>query len=126
MKIFNSLIKLTDILLGEEGCAWDKKQTIFTLQKFLVEETKEVLQAIESEDYENLKEELGDVLYIIIFIAKIAEINKKFDLNDVIEGIHKKIIRRHPHVFENKKCLSEDEIIKNWKRIKKEEKVSRN
>ena len=122
MKNFNELLELADILLGEGGCPWDREQTFDTLKKYLIEEAREVIEAIDSKDWDNLKEELGDVLYNIIFIAKLAEYNNIFNINEVIDGIHKKIIRRHPHIFEDKKNISSSEVKKLWNEIKIEEK----
>ena len=124
MNNFNDLTNLADILLAPDGCPWDKEQTIQSLKKYIIEEVEEVKQAIEAMDWDNLKEELGDVLYNIIFISKVAEKNKKFTIDDVIEGIHEKLIRRHPHIFgdEKAKSMTSEDVKKAWNEIKKMEK----
>ena len=125
----NKFLKLVDILeklRGENGCPWDKKQTHQTLMKYLFEETNEYNQAVEKQDYDNMKEELGDVLLQIIFHAQIAKENKKFDIYDVLDCINEKMIRRHPHVFGDSKAKTEEEIRIEWEKIKAEEKLKKN
>lgn len=125
----NKFFKLVDILeqlRGEHGCPWDKKQTHKTLMKYLFEESNEYNQAVEKEDYNNMKEELGDVLLQVIFHAQIAKENNKFDIYDVLDTINEKMIRRHPHVFGNSKATTEEEIRKEWEKIKAEEKKQKN
>lgn len=125
MKNFNDLISLADVLLGPDGCPWDKEQTFDSLKKYLIEEATEVIDAIEKNDWENLKEELGDVLFNIIFMAKLAEKNQKFNMQEVIDGICNKLVRRHPHIFGEKKAKSAQEVKKIWMDVKAEEKKSR-
>jgi tetrapyrrole methylase family protein / MazG family protein len=122
MRNFDDLSKLCDILLGPDGCPWDKEQTIESLKKYILEESEEVAHAIDLKDWKNLKEELGDVLYNIIFIAKLAEKSQKFDINQIIDEIYKKLVRRHPHIFGDKKLKTSEEVKKAWQEIKKEEK----
>lgn len=122
MKNFNDLVKLADTLLGPQGCPWDKEQTLDSLKKYILEEANEVVEAIDNKDFENLKEELGDVLFNIVFMSKLAEQSKKFDINDVIENVTKKLIRRHPHIFGDKKASSAQEVKDIWSEMKKEEK----
>ncbi len=122
----NKFLKLVDILeklRGENGCPWDKKQTHQTLMKYLFEESNEYNEAVKKQDYENMKEELGDVLLQIIFHAQIAKENNKFDIYDVLDTINEKMIRRHPHVFGNSKAKTEEEIRAEWEKIKAEEKA---
>ena len=122
----NKFLKLVDILeklRGENGCPWDKKQTHQTLMKYLFEESNEYNEAVKKQDYENMKEELGDVLLQIIFHAQIAKENNKFDIYDVLDTINEKMIRRHPHVFGNSKAKTEEEIRVEWEKIKAEEKA---
>ena len=104
------------------GCEWDKSQTSKSLIPFLKEETQEVIEAIEKNDPDNLKEELGDLLLQIIFHSEIAKEEKLFDFDDVVDNLTKKLIRRHPYVFKEKRkhSLEEQELI--WKKIKQEEK----
>jgi tetrapyrrole methylase family protein / MazG family protein len=122
MKNFDDLSKLCDILLGPDGCPWDKEQTLESLKKYIIEEAQEVSEAIDLKDWTNLKEELGDVLYNIIFMAKLAEKSKKFDMAEVIDGIYKKLVRRHPHIFGERKLKTSEEVKKAWQEIKKKEK----
>ena len=125
----NKFLKLVDILeklRGEHGCPWDKKQTHQTLMKYLFEESNEYNEAVQKQDYDNMKEELGDVLLQVIFHAQIAKENNKFDIYDVLDSINEKMIRRHPHVFGNSKAKTEEEIRKEWEKIKAEEKNKKN
>ena len=116
-----SLQKVMETLLSENGCSWDKAQTHLSLKKYLLEETYEVIDAIDNNNYENLKEELGDLLFQIVFHSELAKKENKFDLNSVIDGITKKMINRHPHIFSKN---SEKQI--SWDSIKKEEKGYKN
>jgi len=115
------LLSLTDRLLGPNGCPWDQKQTLFTLQPYLLEEMHELIEAIDSMDPKDMAQEWGDVLYTLIFIAKLAEKEKKFTFEEAIHEICNKLIRRHPHVFGDVKTDSLEEIGKNWEEIKKQE-----
>ena len=109
-------------LHGPKGCPWDRKQTHRSLLPYLFEEAKEVKQAVRKKDWVNLEEELGDVLLQVIFHSQIAEESGRFDINDVINVITKKLVRRHPHVFKGKKLNTPEEVVKQWKEIKKKEK----
>lgn len=118
---------LTDVmekLLGENGCPWDKEQTHESLRKNLLEESHEVIEAIDSNDMVHLKEELGDVLLQVVFHAKLAEQEGQFDLNDVVAAISEKMIRRHPHIFGDVKADNAEEVLTNWEAIKKQEKAA--
>ena len=119
---FLELVDIFKKLRGKNGCAWDKKQTNKTLMKYLFEESEELKQAVRKNDIENMKEELGDVLLQVIFHAQIAKENKWFDIYDVIDGLNKKLIRRHPHVFGKSKAKTPREITIQWNEIKKKEK----
>lgn len=119
---FNELKEIYEILHGPRGCMWDKKQTHKTLIPDLREEVDEFIAAVKRNNYAHMKEELGDILLHVMFNAQIAAKNNKFDIEDVIDGLIKKIKRRHPHVFGNKKVKSTEEIIANWNRIKSVEK----
>ncbi len=101
---------------------WDRKQSHRSLIPCLKEEAGEVIEAIENEDYKNLKEELGDLIYQVVFHSALASEKGEFSVSDVLDGIEEKLIRRHPHVFGDAEVSSVDEIIKNWKEIKKKEK----
>lgn len=109
-------------LLAENGCPWDKVQTHKTLRKYFIEESYEVVEAIDNEDYDNLCEELGDVLFQIVFHSKLAEKENKFDFSDVVSNVASKMIYRHPHIFANDKADTPQEVSKNWEQLKKEEK----
>jgi XTP/dITP diphosphohydrolase len=104
------------------GCEWDKSQTSKSLIPFLKEETQEVIEAIEKNDPDNLKEELGDLLLQIIFHSEIANEEKLFDFDDVVDNLLEKLIRRHPYVFKEKRnhSLEEQELM--WEKIKQKEK----
>ncbi len=116
--------RLTDImarLRGEGGCPWDRKQTHKTLKPYLLEETYEVLEAIDHEDDQELKKELGDLLLQVVFHAQIADEDGRFNVDEVSEAIVSKLIHRHPHVFGNKKVEGADEVLVNWEQLKKSE-----
>ena len=121
MDIFDELLQIANKLLGPNGCPWDRKQTLATLQPYLLEETYELLEAIDLKDAEKMKEELGDVLYTLIFIAKLGEKGGMFDLASSIRSIEEKLIRRHPHIFGELKVASSEEVMKNWEEIKRQE-----
>ncbi|KUO73856.1 MAG: nucleotide pyrophosphohydrolase [Desulfosporosinus sp. BRH_c37] len=122
-----SLSRLTKVmatLRSEQGCAWDLEQTHDTLKPCLIEESYEVLDAIEKNDMNNLCEELGDLLLQVVFHAQLASEDSEFDIQDVLQGVIKKLIRRHPHVFGDEKVETADDVILTWDRIKQEEKAS--
>jgi len=116
------LIEVMDRLRGPSGCPWDKEQTHKSLKKYLIEETYEVLDAIDDENMNKFCEELGDLLLQVVFHARIAEEQNNFDINDVIAGIAKKLIRRHPHVFGDLQVDNASEVLVNWEDIKAKEK----
>jgi MazG family protein len=112
------LIEVMRSLLGEGGCPWDRAQTADTIRAFLLEETHEALAALDARDAPNLKEELGDLLYQIVFLSELAHRKGDFDLAGVIDGIADKLTRRHPWVFGNEKVASPEEALRNWERLK--------
>lgn len=120
-KSFESLIKLAEKLRSNTGCPWDREQTIVSMLKCLEDEAHEVRQAIENGDHENLKEELGDLLFQIVMITQIARENKYFDFDQVIGGIHKKIVSRHTWVFGKDKAKTPQEAILMWQKNKQKE-----
>jgi len=117
---FTRLVKLMETLRSDEGCSWDKKQTTDSFKTFLLEEVYEVIDAIEKQNAKMLQEELGDLLFHIVFIAQICKENSLFEIKDVINGVYQKMFNRHPHVFQRE--TSELPIEKRWEEIKKEEK----
>lgn len=116
------LVRVMARLRGPGGCPWDHEQTHASLARHLLEETHEVLDAIDADDRGLLREELGDVLLQVAFHAQIAADDGAWDVDDVAEGIVRKLIRRHPHVFGDVEVAGADEVLVNWERIKAEEK----
>lgn len=107
------------------GCPWDLKQTHETLRPHLIEESAEVLEAIESGDKANLREELGDLLLQVVFHAQLAQENGDFDINDVAQTINEKLVRRHPHIFGDARADDAETVKINWDIIKAQEKAER-
>ena len=118
----DDLRTIMEILRSDEGCPWDREQNHVSVRKNFLEETYEVLEAIDSGDTELLKEELGDVLMQVVFHARMEEEIGSFNLDDVADGVCKKLILRHPHVFGDVQVENADEVLKNWDAIKKKEK----
>jgi tetrapyrrole methylase family protein / MazG family protein len=112
------LLSIIRTLRGPEGCLWDKKQTNGDIGRYLIEEAYEVIDAIADGEAEHLKEELGDLLFQILFLAVMAEETDQFKLNDIIAAVSAKMIRRHPHVFGNILVKNVEEIRNNWAYIK--------
>jgi tetrapyrrole methylase family protein/MazG family protein len=117
---FKDLLKIMERI--REKCPWDKKQTNESILKYLKEETEEFIQALKEKDYKGIKEELGDILWQVIFHSQILKEKNILTIEDVIDNLCKKMIRRHPHVFSNKKVKNEKEVIENWEKIKEKEK----
>jgi len=122
----SKLIKITDTLMGEDGCPWDKVQTRESLKPYLVEETYEVLDALDANDPEKIKDELGDLLYQILFHSKISSLKGEFNFRDVIDNLSEKMVRRHPHVFKEGELNTPDQVVKQWEEIKRNEKNQAN
>ncbi len=118
---FEELIKIVERLRGADGCPWDKEQTSQSLISYLLEETYEVIEAIDEKDWDGLKEELGDLMLHIVFQASIAKEDELFDISKSLNNINEKLIRRHPHVFD-KKNLINDKIKPSWELQKHKEK----
>ncbi len=114
----SDLLEIMRILRGENGCPWDREQTHASIRKNLIEETYEAIEAINKQDDVLLCEELGDVLMQVVFHAQIAAERGAFGFSDVADGICKKLIERHPHVFGDVKVSSSGEVLKNWEQIK--------
>lgn len=112
----DKLIAIMDEL--REKCPWDRKQNIHTLRQQTIEETYELADAITDEDWNGIREELGDLLLHIVFYSKIASEENKFSLKDVVNGICEKLIKRHPHIYGDVKVNNEEDVKKNWEQIK--------
>ncbi len=119
---FEDLLKIMEILRSENGCMWDRAQDHHSIRRNFIEETYEVCEAIDNEDIDLLREELGDVLLQVVFHTRIEEEKGTFDINDVADGICKKLIYRHPHIFGTVDVASTEEILNNWDALKKVEK----
>ena len=118
---FERLIKLQACLRAPNGCPWDVEQTHLTLRTYLIEEVYEVLEALESGNDAKFAEELGDLLLQVVFHAQIATEQGRFTAADVVREIHQKMVRRHPHVFGEKRAKDATEVLKYWEQIKAEE-----
>ncbi len=123
-KNLDRLVEIMAILRSDKGCPWDKEQTHQSLKPYAIEETYEVLEAIDSGKVDKLKEELGDLLLQVVFHAQLATEEKKFTIDDVIDAISDKLIRRHPHVFGETKVAGVAGVLENWEKIKKTEKLN--
>ncbi|MEW6412521.1 MAG: nucleoside triphosphate pyrophosphohydrolase [Candidatus Zixiibacteriota bacterium] len=117
---FERLVAIMAVLRSEEGCNWDRKQTHKSLLPYLIEESYEVVEAVEFGDSSMLCEELGDLACQMVFHAQLAKEAGSFDINDALESINKKLIHRHPHIFSEKKDLSPKEVRDQWEKIKVE------
>lgn len=118
---FQTLVSIIDRLRSPDGCPWDREQTHLSIRDSLLEECYEVLEALDAKDTRELKTELGDLLMQVVFHARIAAENGDFTINDVIEGIVAKLVRRHPHVFGGKDAANSAEVLRHWEDIKKAE-----
>ena len=121
-KAFEKLVDIMARLRSEDGCPWDREQTHETLKKYLIEESYEVIDAIDSGDMDELRGELGDLMLQVLFHAQLAKERKDFDINDVIEAISEKLIHRHPHVFGETEVSCAEEVLHRWEEIKRGEK----
>ena len=119
--LFQELVALMERLRGTDGCPWDKEQTHESLKPYLVEETYEVIDAIDSGEPAKLKEELGDLLFQVIFHAQIAKENNAFDVAGVLKGCLEKMTSRHPHVFGEEQLKTAEEVLRAWHKIKHKE-----
>lgn len=121
-KGFNRLVKIMERLRGPKGCPWDKEQTRKSLKPFLIEEAYEVLESLDEEDPKKIKEELGDLLFQILFHAQIAKERGEFDISEVIDASIKKMVERHPHVFAKGSVKDAREVLIDWEEMKRKEK----
>ncbi len=116
------LKQIVAVLRGKNGCPWDIKQTPQTLKKYLLEETRELAEAIDEANPQHICEEIGDVYFILTLLTLLFEEENSFTTDDTWNGITQKMIRRHPHVFAGQRVHSEEELNTQWEQIKKEEK----
>lgn len=122
---FDELVEIMRRLRAPDGCPWDREQTHRTLRPFLLEETYEALDAIDRGDVHDLREELGDLLFEVVFLARISEEAGHFSVGDAIETIATKLVRRHPHVFgEAERARSAEEVLGRWEDLKREERAA--
>lgn len=125
MYTFDELKGIIEKLRSKDGCPWDKTQTYDSLKACLADEVQEVFDAVDNQDMDNLCEELGDVLMLVMLYSQIAKEQGAFAIDDVIDGISRKMIRRHPHVFGDVKASSPEECLELWNAIKAQEKAER-
>lgn len=118
---FESFAEIVAHLRAPDGCPWDKEQTHATLRKHLLEESYEAISAIDSGDFADMREEFGDLLLQIVLQSQIANEERQFNVNQVVQGIHSKIVRRHPHVFGDLKLDGVDGVLANWEKLKEAE-----
>lgn len=123
---FDELVALLTTLRGPNGCPWDRKQTLESLKPFIVEESYEVVEAIDRQDRQALAEELGDFLLQAVFVAEITRQEGSFDIGDVVTTIHDKLMRRHPHVFGDVEARDAEQVLVNWEKLKNEERKAEN
>ena len=121
---FDTLLRLMERLRGPGGCPWDREQTIESLRRYLIEETYEVIEAIDRRDWRHLPEELGDLQLQIVFQSQIAREEGHFTIDDVLDRINDKLVRRHPHVFGAESLDTAGEVVHRWEEIKEQEKRS--
>ncbi len=119
---FDSLVRVMELLRAPDGCPWDKEQTHESIRANFIEETYEVIEAIDTADSALLREELGDVLLQVVFHACMSKEEGEFDIGDVIHDITEKLIRRHPHIFADVEANTSEQVLTNWEQIKTEEK----
>src|SRR6266550_8245718 len=119
---FARLVEIMARLRSPEGCPWDREQTFDTIKPYLLEETYEVMDAIDARDWEGLADELGDLLLQVVFFSQMAQEAGHFEVADAIQAINSKLIRRHPHVFGDGDAKTSDEVLRKWDEIKAGEK----
>jgi tetrapyrrole methylase family protein/MazG family protein len=123
---FDELVQLMTTLRGPNGCPWDRKQTLASLKPFIIEESYEVVDAIDRDDRLDLCEELGDFLLQAVFIAEITREEGSFDIDDSVTAIYEKLVRRHPHVFGDVEARDAEQVLVNWEKLKNEERKAEN
>jgi nucleoside triphosphate diphosphatase len=122
---FERAVSIMARLRGEGGCPWDREQTFDSIKPYTLEETYEVLEAIDQRDWEELPSELGDLLLQVLFYAQMAKDEKRFSIDEVLERLSAKLVNRHPHVFGDIKAETSAEVLHNWEKLKAEEKKKR-
>lgn len=125
MEEFNALVNIIERLLGPNGCPWDQEQTLVSMRHSVLEETAEVIEAINLNDNAKIEEELGDLFFNVIFLCKLAEKENRFTMTEALRTIAAKLIRRHPHVFGDAKVKDAEEVLKQWNAIKQKEKIEK-
>ncbi len=120
-EMFQTLVEIVAKLRGPDGCPWDKEQTQNSLTQYAIEEAFELVEAIESGNQKDIKDELGDFLFQVILQAQVAQDHGHFDLKGVIENLSEKMIRRHPHVFSDTEAKNSEEVWRNWEKLKAQE-----
>ena len=121
---FDDLVDVVVVLRSEQGCPWDKEQTHLSIRNDFIEETYEVIEAIDKEDPSLMREELGDLLWQVVFHAELEREEGRADMNDIIHDICAKLVHRHPHVFGNVVANTSDVVLSNWEKIKTEENLN--
>jgi MazG family protein len=122
---FGELLRIVARLRDPDGCPWDRKQTAQTFKSYVIEEAHELLEAIDADDPEHIREELGDLLFQLVFLTRLYEEKNLFAMEEVIKSISEKMIRRHPHVFNGAEAGSDDEMRRRWREIKSGERAGR-
>jgi tetrapyrrole methylase family protein/MazG family protein len=122
MSNFDRLVEIMSRLRGPDGCPWDRDQTHESLKPYLIEEAYELLEAIDTKNDQDIRDELGDVLLQVVFHAQLAREKSRFTIEDVAEAISEKLIRRHPHIFGDTEVDDADHVVRNWEAIKSQEK----
>ncbi len=126
MESFQKLLELVRRLRGEGGCPWDREQTLENYSQFVLEEAGELLEAVESGQWDHVREELGDTAFTILAMMVVAEEEGAFSPQECMDAIREKMVRRHPHVFGDVNLDTSEEVLDQWRRIKEEEHKPRN
>jgi tetrapyrrole methylase family protein/MazG family protein len=122
---FIQLVEIVKTLRSPEGCPWDREQNLLSIKNHFLEEAFELVDALDNEDIPNIREELGDIIFHVVFHSVMAEEEGKFNLEDVIAEVNEKLIRRHPHVFGDLGKIDTEEVVVNWEKIKEQEKKNK-
>lgn len=125
LELIREHLAVVDRLLGDNGCPWDKEQTMRSARKYVLEEVSELIEAIDLEDNPHIEEELGDLFYNAIFLSRLAAKEGRATLQDAVRGITEKLIRRHPHIFGTESATTAEEVIHHWETAKRKEKETR-